>query len=147
MFTGKHLCWSLFLINFFHKLPVSASAISPYSQWRINGGHFRVTLPKKTTHSTWGTFLGFLWKVLKGIQSKWCITIAEKIKFSIKDFCSFLRTWSQLLKKSLMANFIFCARRVLFERSEAQLRFHTSNYNSCNHNSDKDKGQPFSDDD
>ena len=94
-----------------------------------------------------GYFRGVFVKSLKGIQSKWCITIAEKIKFSIKDFSSFLRTWSQLLKKSLMANFIFCARRVLFERSEALLRFHTSNYNSCNHNSDKDKGQPFSDGD
>ena len=39
---------------------------------------------------------------------------AEKMKFTIKDFfskcdriCSFLRTWSNLLKKSLMENFIF----------------------------------------
>ena len=38
-----------------------------------------------------------------------------KMKFSIKDFFgndqirSFLRIWSQLLKKSLMENFIFCA--------------------------------------
>ena len=38
------------------------------------------------------------------------------MKFSIKDFFSkcnqipsFLRIWSHLLKKSLMANFIFCA--------------------------------------
>ena len=43
-------------------------------------------------------------------------TIAQKMKFSIKDFfnkCdqirSFLRIWSHLLKKSLMENFIFCA--------------------------------------
>ena len=41
---------------------------------------------------------------------------AQKMKFSIKDFCSKcdqirrkLRTWSHLLKKSLMENFIFCA--------------------------------------
>ena len=40
----------------------------------------------------------------------------QKIKFSIKDFFSkcdqirsFLRIWSNLLKKSLMENFIFCA--------------------------------------
>ena len=40
----------------------------------------------------------------------------QKIKFSIKDFfskcdqiCSFLRTWSHLLKKFLVENFIFCA--------------------------------------
>ena len=39
---------------------------------------------------------------------------AEKMKFTIKDFfskcdriCSFLRIWSNLLKKSLMENFIF----------------------------------------
>ena len=42
-------------------------------------------------------------------------TIAQKMKFSIKDFfskcdqiSSILRIWSHLLKKSLMENFIFC---------------------------------------
>ena len=42
--------------------------------------------------------------------------IAQKMKFSIKDFisqcdqiCSFRRIWSHLLKKSLMENLIFCA--------------------------------------
>ena len=41
---------------------------------------------------------------------------AQKMKFSIKDFFSkcdqirsFLRIWSNLLKKSFMENFIFCA--------------------------------------
>ena len=41
---------------------------------------------------------------------------AQKMKFSIKDFfskcdqiCRKLRTWSHLLKKPLMENFIFCA--------------------------------------
>ena len=41
---------------------------------------------------------------------------AQKMKFFIKDFfckcdqiCSFLWIWSQLLKKSLMETFIFCA--------------------------------------
>ena len=42
---------------------------------------------------------------------------AQKMNFSIKDFFSeflqdfrsFLRIWSQLLKKFLMENFIFCA--------------------------------------
>ena len=41
---------------------------------------------------------------------------AQKVKFSIKDFFSkcdqtrsFLRSWSHLLKKSLMENFISCA--------------------------------------
>ena len=42
--------------------------------------------------------------------------IAQKIKFSVKDFSSkcdqirsFLRIWSHLLEKSLMENFIFFA--------------------------------------
>ena len=42
--------------------------------------------------------------------------IAQKMKFSIKDFFSkcdqirsFLRIWSQLLKKYLIENFLFCA--------------------------------------
>ena len=44
------------------------------------------------------------------------VVIAQKMKFSIKDFLSkcnqirrFLRIWSHLLKKSLMEDFIFCA--------------------------------------
>ena len=43
-------------------------------------------------------------------------TLAQKMKFSIKDFfskfnqiCSVLPMWSHLLQKSLMENFIFCA--------------------------------------
>ena len=46
------------------------------------------------------------------------------MKFSIKDFFSkcdqirsFLQTWSYLLKKSLMKNFIFCAA---FQRPSAE---------------------------
>ena len=36
------------------------------------------------------------------------------MKFSIKDFLSkFARIWSQLLKKSLRENFIFCAVRYM----------------------------------
>ena len=45
-----------------------------------------------------------------------CDSTAQKMKFSIKDFFrkydrirSFLRIWLDLLKKSLMGNFIFCA--------------------------------------
>ena len=41
---------------------------------------------------------------------------AKKIKFSIKDFFSkcdqIRRIWSNLLKKSLMENFIFCAMSI-----------------------------------
>ena len=50
---------------------------------------------------------------------------AQKMKFSIKDFCStydqirsFLRIWSHVLKKSLMENFIFCAVNSLNTRNE-----------------------------
>ena len=42
---------------------------------------------------------------------------AQKMKFSIKNFCSKcgqirkkLRIWSHLLKKPLMENFIFCVQ-------------------------------------
>ena len=54
------------------------------------------------------------------------IFIAQKMKFSIKDYSSkcdqirsFLRIWSHLLEKSLMENFIFSAvqdQRQLFFR-------------------------------
>ena len=37
------------------------------------------------------------------------IFTAQKMKFSNKDFYSFLWIWLHLLKKSLMENFIFCA--------------------------------------
>ena len=50
---------------------------------------------------------------------RYIVTIAntaQKMKFSIKDFCSkcdqirsFLRIWSHLLMKSIVENFIFCA--------------------------------------
>ena len=46
---------------------------------------------------------------------------AQKMLFSIKDFFSkcdqirsFLRIWSDSLKKSLMENFIFCAVRYTY---------------------------------
>ena len=49
------------------------------------------------------------------VISKWD-HIAQKMKFSVKDFFSkcdqirsILRIWSHLLKISLMKNFIFCA--------------------------------------
>ena len=45
---------------------------------------------------------------------------AQKVRFSIKDFFSqcdqihsFIRIWSQLLKKSLIENFTFCAFEIL----------------------------------
>ena len=38
---------------------------------------------------------------------RFSLPTSEKMKLSIKDFCSFLRIWSHLLDKSLMENFIF----------------------------------------
>ena len=35
------------------------------------------------------------------------IITAQKMKFSIKNFFSFLRIWLHLLKKSLMENYFF----------------------------------------
>ena len=50
------------------------------------------------------------------LQHPSLVITAQKMKFSIKDFFSkcdqirsLLRIWSNLLKKSLMENFIFCA--------------------------------------
>ena len=55
-----------------------------------------------------------IWQYLRGKHL--LFYTAQKMKFSIKDFCSkcdkirsFLRIWSHLLKKSLIENFIFCA--------------------------------------
>ena len=49
-------------------------------------------------------------------SAKYAKTAAQKMKFSIKDFfskCDQIRSfqliWSNLLKKTLMENFIFCA--------------------------------------
>ena len=54
-------------------------------------------------------------------KSYFSINTAQKVKFYIKDFFikfdqirSKLRIWSNLLKKSLTENFIFCAVLVVF---------------------------------
>ena len=60
--------------------------------------------------------------IVGNLDFAWPLNFAEtkltvqKLKFSIKNFSSKcdqirmkLRTWSHLLKKSLMENFIFCA--------------------------------------
>ena len=44
------------------------------------------------------------------------VNTAQKMKFPINDFFSFMRIWSHLLKKSLMENFIFCAVKTLERR-------------------------------
>ena len=59
------------------------------------------------------------WLLLCYLWTHWrskYMPLHKKMKFSIKNFFSksdqihsFLRTWSHLLKKSLMKNFIFCA--------------------------------------
>ena len=48
-------------------------------------------------------------KILDNIGFNTFSTITQKMKFSIKDFFSYLRIWSHLMKKSLMKNFMFCA--------------------------------------
>ena len=55
-------------------------------------------------------FHQIFWKFL--VTSKnffWFLNTAQRKKSSIKDFFSFLRIWSHLLKKSLMENLIFCS--------------------------------------
>ena len=58
-------------------------------------------------------YLDLLSKVNPNIQLEikflMLVFTAQKMKFSIKDFFSFLRIWSHLLKKSLMENFILFA--------------------------------------
>ena len=50
-----------------------------------------------------------------------CTIRAQKMKFTIRDFLrGFLRSWSQLLKKSVMGNFIFC---VVYIVKDAQLNY------------------------
>ena len=44
------------------------------------------------------------------------VNTAQKMKFPINDFFSFMRIWSHLLKKSLMENFIFCAVKCKFSK-------------------------------
>ena len=70
-----------------------------------------VNIEEENLHIAWKTS-GTLIKLSRKIT-------AQKMKFSIKNFCSkcdqisrFLCIWSHLLKKSLMENFIFCAADV-----------------------------------
>ena len=80
------------------------------------------------------SFLVLYWKPL-----------SKKMKFLIKDFfsncnqiCSFLRIWSQLLKKSLIENFIFCAVNDLTQKRKISwkmfiISIKTFNYNYGRH--------------
>ena len=48
---------------------------------------------------------------------------AQKVKFLIKDIlskCDYIQIWSNLLKRSLMKNFIFCAVRLVFSLKDLQ---------------------------
>ena len=102
IFTGKHLCWSLFFI----KLQVFSPA----------------TLLKRDSNTV--VFLWILWNFywiifIESLFHKITLlaaSTAQKIKISIKNFFSkcdqilgFRRIWSHLLKKFSMENFIFCA--------------------------------------
>ena len=69
----------------------------------------------------------------RSINIKFILPTAQKMKFSIKDFCnkcdqirSFLSIWSHLLKKSFMENFIFCSVTVNY------VRFSYSNFPQTN---------------
>ena len=44
------------------------------------------------------------------------VNTAQKMKFPINDFFSFMRIWSHLLNKSLMENFIFCVVKCKFSK-------------------------------
>ena len=63
-------------------------------------------------------------------QSYW-MNIAQKMTFSIKDFVnkcdkihSFMKIWSDLLKKSLIENFSFCTKETLdFNGKSASLKY------------------------
>ena len=55
-------------------------------------------------------------------KKEFLLDAAQKMKFSIKHFLSkcdqarsLLRSWSNLLKKSLMESFIFCTVRVVLK--------------------------------
>ena len=90
----------------------------------------------------------FLWGASCTKSSNWsrqnkCVhrcNTAQKMKFFTKDFfskceqiCSFLRIWLNLLKKSLMENFIFCTHANAIIPSFAKYA-HSYYYNTCNAN-------------
>ena len=74
--------------------------------------------------SFFGKFDGLCFLFTSVLNSSFCLITSQKMKFSIKDFFSkcdeirsFLQIWLNLLKKSLMENFIFCEvyyRRISF---------------------------------
>ena len=73
------------------------------------------------------------------LSNKYQITV-QKMKFSIEDFFSkcdqirsFLRIWSNLLKKSLIENFIFCAVRITNVQTYNQISV-SLNINHCHYN-------------
>ena len=79
-------------------------------KWKKNQGNFREV--ENTPHPVFCNILShsYGWFLFRGSDT------AQKMKFCIKDFFSkcyqigsFLRIWSNLLKKTLMENFIFCA--------------------------------------
>ena len=76
-----------------------------------NGWKLLIIFPQSSILDVW---LGFEYASEVHSVFYWRCT-APKMKLSIKDFfskcdqiCSFLQIWSNLLKKSLMENFIFC---------------------------------------
>ena len=73
------------------------------------------TVSRTIFETLWGKLKNLLGMKLKTGVLYCFFHSAQKMKFSFKDFFSkcdqfrcFLRIWSNLLKKSLMENFIFC---------------------------------------
>ena len=80
------------------------------------GGIAKYVYAKKVSDTTSVVDIYDMLRIL--LPREQTLSTAQKMKFSIKGFFSkcdqirnFLRIWSHLLKKSLMENFIFCARK------------------------------------
>ena len=72
--------------------------------------------------------------LFKNASSRMQSHLAQKMKFSIKDFFSkydqirsFLRIWSHFLKKSLMENLILCAVLISSTQAPTHVTFICSN--------------------
>ena len=120
-FQNDHLlrCVEINDENCYENLQLKILSFS--TRWRLLRINFISPNQKKlNSHNNWQQLQqkfdfkslrkGKIWEYIQKI------TLYKKMKFSIKDFCSkcdqirsFLRTWSYLLKKYLIENFIFYA--------------------------------------
>ena len=126
-FTGKHQCWSLFLIKL-KRESNKGILLKRDSNTGVFQGiykilkntffteHFRSSILDVSERSLHVHFKSSAHLDRWQTTAKSIYVTAQKMKFSIKDFFSkcdqirsFLRIWSRLLEKSLMESFIFCA--------------------------------------